>query len=406
MRNKHISKLLRRYLDAVEEGREPYFDADEIDCLLDGFEEADDFTHYGKLLSLGMKLHPMNDSLKVRKCKFHLYGEEYNEALTLLDTLVDNNDEELDMIRLECYCALGEYTRLLEHLDTLQDNDCEYLQDLYEYMAPLFTDMDMYERAYAFIDRGLSLFPDSLLLKEELCFVYEMKGHYGKAIQLCNELIDQEPYSPDLWAILGRLYSLSGQFEKAIDSFDFAITCSDEPDIEIKILKAYCLFMNESYQKAIDVYMEVAVDEESIDRIKPLMAECYMRLEDFDEAYYLLKDIINKKKENMEATSYINFVRCCVETDREKEASVMLKNAASIFPDNVRVLSLLALSYLEKNDDKMVISIINRIFKQMDQLAEISDLPEIRFRMKQEQQRYVPIKDLARDYLNNKDNNN
>ena len=43
MDKKKISLLWQRYLSGQEEGKDAYFDAEEIDDLLESFEEADKF---------------------------------------------------------------------------------------------------------------------------------------------------------------------------------------------------------------------------------------------------------------------------------------------------------------------------------------------------------------------------
>lgn len=364
MRKNDVSKLLQRYLIAFEEGKEAYFDADEIDCLLDSFEEKDDYTHYEGVLSLGIRLHPMSNDLKIRKCKLYLIKGEYKDALLLADAIAETNDQDLDMIRLECYCSLNRYKEALAYVGILEEQDCEYLEDIYELISQLLSDLEMTEEAREVVNRGLALFPDNILLKEELCFLQELAGEYEQAIPLCNELIDQDPYSYDLWYMLGRLYSMEGNYEKAIEAFDFALAC-DDAEVELKILKAYCLFMNESYKKAIEVYTEIAMDEDSMDRVKHLIAECYVRMEEYEEAYQLLNDVItHQKEEDLEPATYINYVKCCVETGREREALKILRNASVFLPENEDVFSF---------------------FK-----------PE----------KYIPLKDLTAEYLNNKDNNN
>ena len=55
-----ISRLLQRYLSAREMGKEPYFDADEVDELLGSFEESDNYDYFDEVLALGLKLHPGN----------------------------------------------------------------------------------------------------------------------------------------------------------------------------------------------------------------------------------------------------------------------------------------------------------------------------------------------------------
>ena len=51
MKKKDISRLLQRYLAGHQEGKDAYFDADEVDELLDSFEESDDYTYYDEVLA-------------------------------------------------------------------------------------------------------------------------------------------------------------------------------------------------------------------------------------------------------------------------------------------------------------------------------------------------------------------
>ena len=67
MKKDDISRLLQHYLSAKEEGKEPYFDADQIDEMLDSFEDSNDYTYFDEVLALGLKLHPGNSALKSRK---------------------------------------------------------------------------------------------------------------------------------------------------------------------------------------------------------------------------------------------------------------------------------------------------------------------------------------------------
>lgn len=369
MKKEELSRLLQRYLSSHKEGKDAYFDADEIDELLDSFEESDDYTHYDKVLALGLRLHPGNADLQIRKCKLYVYNEEYDSALALIDTIAETENQDLDLLRLECYCMLDEYNKVVEFTEELIKKDCEYLEILFENIAPILSDEEMYNEARDYIDRGLLLFPDNMILKDELCYNYEVAGDMDKAIELCNELIDKNPYSYDYWFTLGRLHSIKGDYEKAIEAFDFALTCDDSDD-ELKILKAYCLYMNENYEKAIEVYKEIPLNEDTQPRIVPLLAECHIKMEDYEKAYGLLSDLIKQKNKQEEASTYINYIRCCVETEREAEASQMLIRASEIFPDNIRILSLLALGYLETGNDKKAMEMTDRLFEIIDQVEE------------------------------------
>lgn len=373
MKKDDISRLLQRYLSAREIGKEPYFDADEVDELLGSFEESDNYDYFDEVLALGLKLHPGNTDLQIRQCKFFVYNEDYNNALALIDSIAETDNQDLDLLRLECYCMLNRYDKVIEYTEKLIEKNCDYLEAVFESIAPLLSDMDMNNEARDFINRGIRLFPQNLVLKDELCYNLEIDGDIDGAISICNELIDQNPYSHEYWFTLGRLYSTKPEYEQAIDAFDFALTC-DDSDPEVKILKAYCLYMNENYEKALEVYQDINSDFEITGRIKPLMAECYIKLENFEKAYNLLKDTIGKKVIDNEPATYINFIRCCKETGRHQEASYILTKAVKLFPDNVRILSLQALAHVENGEDKPAVETAERLFEVLDK--EEHYLPE------------------------------
>lgn len=404
MREDEFSKLLQRYLSAHEAGKDPYFDADEIDMLLDHFEDTENFTYYKGVLNAGLKLYPLDADLKIRECKYYLYKDDHSKALLLADNILENNNIELDLVRLECYCGLNRYNDVVRYVSDLTENHCEYLQEIYESTAQMLDDYEMTGDALDFINHGLILFPGNFILRNELCYVWETEGEYEKAIKLCNELIDESPYSYDLWFMLGRLHLMSANYDKAIDAFDFALAC-DDSDPELKMLKAYCLTMNENYLKAIEIYNEIAENKDFTYRVKPLMADCYICLEEYETAYNLFEEAEKISPDELDITSLINFIRCCLETDREQEAFRLMVKAVNQFPENIRVLSLLALSYLDKGNEEMALSITNRILKQLDMAGNNIFFPDIHHKpIKPE--KYIPIKDLTKEYLNNKDNNN
>lgn len=169
MKKDDISRLLQHYLSAKEEGKEPYFDADQIDEMLDSFEDSNDYTYFDEVLALGLKLHPGNSALQIKKGRQFAYNEDYESALTLLENIAETDNQDLDMLKMECYCSLNQYPKVLEITEELITRDCDYLEEVFEYISPILNDLDMNKEARDFVDRGLALFPDNLILKNELC---------------------------------------------------------------------------------------------------------------------------------------------------------------------------------------------------------------------------------------------
>jgi tetratricopeptide (TPR) repeat protein len=194
--------------------------------------------------------------------------------------------------------------------------------------------------AYHFISNALISYPDNLLLKSELCFNLEQQGKVKEALSICNDLINEDPYSAETWYMLGRLCSLNEDYEKAIDSFDFALTCIDNDEqleFEISVMKGYCLFKNENFESAVNVYLELLkTDDNSIRlQIEPFLAECYINMYEYEKAYIILKSLIREDDVDDQVSIFGNFIFCCIETERNKEAIDNLIEALRRFPHNI-----------------------------------------------------------------------
>lgn len=351
MKKDEISRLLNRYLNARQEEKDIYFDADEVDELLNSLEEEDDYTLYDDLLALGLKLHPGNTDLLIRKSRKYIIDEDYEEALSLLSDLGDSLGQEVDLLTMECYASLNDYPKVKALTEKLIREEADYMEIVFEYISPLLNDLDMLEEAYEYIRWGLSLFPKNIILKEEWCFVLEARGEYEEAIVLCNELIDRNPYSFDYWFALGRIHSLSGEYDKAIEAFDFALTC-DESEVEVKMLRAYCLVLNESFDKALEDFNDILEmnkeDDELMERLFPLITECYLKMDEGEKVYELLHPYIYGKSLVYDPTFYIHYMNACVMTGREEEAYRVIEKAALLFPENIRLQILFFFLYMEQ----------------------------------------------------------
>ena len=299
-----MEDILQRYHDMENSGIGIYFDADEIIELLDYFENIEDFDHFTKVMKIGQQLHPHNIDIKVQICKGYIYNNNFERALALIEQLSDTGNQDLNLMKCECLCALDRYEEMLSCIETIRtDLAADELEELYEYLAHLLRDRYESKNAYDFVQRGLALFPSNVTLKEELCYHLDMHYEMEKAIVVCKELIDSNPYNIDYWYILGRLYSITEEYDKAIDAYDFALIC-DGSDMEIKILKTFCYYMQENFEKVIEVYKDVFFDGTNF-------AVDYIQLptdfSDQSEQVYLLIKKMVEKYDNLETERSLRF---------------------------------------------------------------------------------------------------
>ena len=364
MHKNHTSHILQQYLDAKEKGKEPYFDAEDINDLLDSFEDSDDYTYFDEVLALGLKLHPHDTPLRVRECQKIVENEGYKKGLEAIEKLADPEDQDLNMLKIECYCALNQIPKISQLVEELKEKQCDYLEDIFEYVISLLNDYNLPHAANNFIKRGLEIFPKNIVLLNELCYIMEYNREFKEVVKICNQLIDQNPFNFEYWFTLGRQYSFLNEFDKALEAFDYALTCENTGNIiELKLLRAYCLYMNESYQKAVETYWEIYkdADKDMIRHIIPLMADCYIKSEEYEDAYTLLSDFLEKNKLSTDEggpAQYLNLAHCCVMTNKSNELFDILQTATTLYPGNLRLLTFYCFHLLEQDKYKKALSVL------------------------------------------------
>jgi tetratricopeptide (TPR) repeat protein len=344
----NFSALLERFLKSQTNRTKQYFDIDEIVSLIDYFLDNDDMPNLKAIVELGYKLHPEDAGFRIALCNTLIAAEEFGAALKLIETVEETRNKNYDLLRIECYCELDRIDDALMLIDKLTAANSHYLEDAFVQITSMMNDLEKdHDRTYRLIKHALTMFPDSRMLKSELCFCLELQGRTKEGLALCRELINEDPYSAEIWYLQGRLYSLCDDFERSIDSLDFALTCigeneDDDEDsgleYEIKLMKAYCLYKNESYEKAAGIYEELKTYEEYDDlAVEPSLAGCYMKLNDYEKAYRILKRLADNKKleDDVEVSVYGNLICCCIETERREEAIDLLSDMLSVFPGNI-----------------------------------------------------------------------
>lgn len=372
MSKENRSELFHRYFEAKKAGKEPYLDADEFEELLEELSlNENDSQRYNEVLTFGLSLHPYNEELNIRHARNLIIEESYTEAMAILQRFGDIDNVDILYLKMEALSWTKQFDELLRFTqEILNENKKITGYDLAS-IASLLTDLEEYETARSFIRLSLDHFPKEIALMEELCFLFEMEGKLTEAIESSNELIDINPYSSDNWYNLGRLHAINGDYEKAVEALDFALTTGAD-NFEATVLKATCLYMNESYDKALEVYKLLADNPRFHRSALPLLVDCYVKLEQWEEAYQLLQPLFDNRSSIQDASMYVNYITCCHETGRPVDALHLLQEGAQQFPLDVMLLTHLALAFMEQGDDQMAVDTIEKI------VTELSDYEDAR----------------------------
>ena len=283
MSEKNISELIKRYEQAMESGKNIYFDADEFGDLAEYYDSQDEIDTAREIVNTGLSIHPGSSSLLIKKAKFAVYDGEYSFALKILEKSSLEYDFDLLLLKIECYLQLDNYQKAYDlTAELLSKEEDEEPENIFAELGFLYVEADCFQEAIAYFQESLK-YLENIDVLSDLAYAYEMLGDFDSAIATTNKILDVEPYTYEAWVNLGKLFSLKEEFEKAIDAFDFALTINDSDNNVLK-LRAHCMSLAERTEEAIDIFKELLLSDPEDVSIYFLLAECYQSLEMYDEA--------------------------------------------------------------------------------------------------------------------------
>ena len=333
------SELRERFLLMKTRGIDPHFEAGEIEDLIYCFLDKNDLDNLDDVIELGMAAYPDDKNLRITLCQALNELKEYESALAELEKLDVQGDERADMIRLECYCKLEKFDEAMAFIDKLINKNYEYLDEAIIYTVSFMNENnEALDIAYQLARKGLILFPDNVNLKSDMCINLLLRGFQKDAMDMCRQLTKEHPFCVEIWFLQAELYNDCGDYENAINSINYAISCSLEDDkgeeaYQLTFTKAQYLYRNGSYYPAIRCFIELMSYNDYVQAaVDPCLAECYMRIGDYETAFDLLNSVIGQKEIEDEISFYGNLIYCCLQTGRQIVAIDLLADAIKLYP--------------------------------------------------------------------------
>lgn len=135
---------------------------------------------------------------------------------------------------------------MLDSIEEEEKNDLGILVDI----VYLYTDLGYPEKGVQWLKRGAEMYKDDedFLAATADCYGAAGAEYIEQAIVVFNKLIDKNPYNPAYWVGLAKCQFATKDFDKAIESCDFAIA-ADEEFGEAHIIKAHSLFHLENIEE-------------------------------------------------------------------------------------------------------------------------------------------------------------
>lgn len=197
-RTNEEKQLYDSYKSAIKNKQTPCFSKEEWMTLFQYLnrENKDDAF---SVLDNAIEAYPDHRPFIITKAELALYDGQIDEAYDLLEIeLADAPEGEVKHLWIDYYYSSGEDKMARQLLDDLFERKPKYMERTLEYIIPVLSDA-LDEESHKFytpyIQNAAKLFPKNPLLLEEWEKELMVQKRYEEAIAVCNQLIDNDPYS-------------------------------------------------------------------------------------------------------------------------------------------------------------------------------------------------------------------
>lgn len=373
-----MEELIKRYEKSLDEGHPGYFDVEELEDISEFYLNIGKRNESTKAIEIGLKLHPGNSVLLLRKASLYADTGDFKRALHVLDRIPERDDNDVNMLRAEALLHLDRKSEGLQILHDifLNDNSDDLSRKCLD-ISSILTESSMFDVAEEYLLYAIQEDKDNVELLEELAYCYEQQANYDKAIRIYDKMLDIDPYMGEAWFNLGQDYFTIEEYDKAIEAYDFALAVSEDDEIA-RLQKAHALFQAGRYIDAAEAYKDYGKVVESNDNILVYIGESYEKACDYDNAVKYYSEAYEINPQNFDACTGLAI--CYMEIKEFRQSLSWFDKALRINEEDPEIWVYLAqLLLLMDLKDEAYVSYLRSLSLKKDQADVLEAMGNISF---------------------------
>ena len=344
---KRLNNLARKYEEVRASGEPVFMEPDDLADLSLWYDN----NHYpekaDEVMDYALSMYPNSTMLQIEKAYRYLDKGDIDSAIILSNQIEDDLTGDLQLLKARLLLENDEFEKADEMLKTFPPEEYDPIMVANMFMEAHFSDKAInWLKQYG---QGMEEEEDYLsILMNAYCYT----GKYEEAIELCEKLIDKDPFSAHYWLSLCRCRLAMKDYNKALDACDFSIT-NDEDMGEAYLTRCnlYALLGNEKMAKenlkqAIRLRAVIPGEMNEMD-LAILLDQEYMedaiKLMNF---YLKFVDLTDEQR----ASTYFRLGVCYAHIRWDKDAIEYFDKMLTFRPNDAEVLTQKAVIYMCQND--------------------------------------------------------
>lgn len=346
-RNLSLMNLVTDFETMIERNSMAYMDEKSFFQIIGYYEKQYLIDKALEVVDFAIEQFSYRSEFLIHKAKLLIVLNKYQEAMYALDVAenIAPFESEISLYRARALSGLGDTTKAFDILEAMKPYVSKSdLSDILLAESYIYEVQKLYDKMFEVLKEALELEPEHPECLERIWLSVELSKKYEESIEVHKALVNKKPYNAAAWYNLGHSFASLGEYEKAIESMEYAFIIDKEMEVAYLDCADLCC-QTKNFDKALSIYEEANAFFGPESELLVYIAECQIHLNNFLSAKASLFTALSLDPYNDEIYFYLG--ECYVKEKNWHSAINAYTKAISIEDYREEYHGSIAMTYIQ-----------------------------------------------------------
>jgi len=348
-----LNELIFEYEAMSQKGTVAFYEETVFSQIIDYYVSESAIDLALEATNIGLSQHLYSTLLYCKKAELLALQKQEDAALNAIQhaEVLSPSDYEVKLIKAEVLGLFGEHSNALSIISELKVachlEQKKQLADIFFSEGIIYERMQQYDSTYLAWRQTLQFIPNHPEALDRIWGCIEMSRKFDESVQLYTQIIDQDPYCDKAWYNLGHAHTYFGNYEEAIEAYEYAFIINKEFEWAYRHCADLCMEIK-NYAKALDCYQEVLTyilpDGELLFKV----GQCYQFLGQIEFAQEFYKNSL--KLDDINDEVYFHLGECAASLKKWRQAIRFYQKAIKIEDSREEYFAAIGEAYAQLNE--------------------------------------------------------
>lgn len=279
-------RLVAAYEEQFRNGEMAFFEEKAYLKIMEFYEKDHQLDKALEAACHAVAHHSYSVDCYIRKAELLIGLGKEEEALPVLEqaSLYAPLEPEIGLLWAEAQVGLGNAGEALALLEPLKDTaNEELLSNIFLVESIAYEALEQHERMFYALREAITLDPSNESALERFGVCVELSRKYEESITIHEAILEKDAYAAIAWFNLGQAHAYLGNYEEAINAYEYAFVADEDFEEACRECAALC-FEIKQYNRSLKHYEELLEGFEPDSETYTAIGQCYYYLGKYQSA--------------------------------------------------------------------------------------------------------------------------